>query len=434
MYLQASQRIKKFIPWIGPVLFGTYLVAGNIKGDPRLSAVPVDLTVLLAVLSAVVALSTLLQRDFAFPKEFKTILLMYLVFAVPAIWTIWGDYGELKASRFFTLTLLSSALPFLLLQSRENVVRFGNVLTALSILLAADAIVIIATNFGAWQEGARLLTASADTVALARMLGFASIWILVNNLDKSGSRLAIALISSTLLLALMFATGSRGPMLAYAVSFIAIALMSRSSSASFTLRIALVLFCCVVALWVGSIVAPSASVDRVAASFREDPLSDTRENISVVSRAQAITIAFESIASNPLGIGWGGLNDFLREHNDDLVYPHNLVLEVVGELGWIPGLVLLFVIGSVLVKSGSAALKSEDPVLQAFFSVLVFFLVNSLLSGDLNDNRILFSLLSVGAFSDVIQQQSAGLSSVEDESSSDLVVQANVPHNTTAEV
>ena len=410
-----STGMRQFNNWAGPAVFAAYLFAGNIKGDPRLASLPIDLTVLLAVGSIATALLNLFRKDFTFPREFKTILLMYLVFALPAVWTSWSYYGEEKASRFFTLTLLSSALPFFLLQSRTQLKRFADVLTGLSILMALDSIVTIAGNFGDWKEGARLTATGADTIALGRALGFSSIWVLVNNYQKTGIRLVVALSSAALLMALMFATGSRGPLLAFAITLIAVIVTSRFRATTLWLRVGLVLGSCVLAIWLGLLVAPSASTDRIAAGFQGNPLSDTRENISIFSRAEAIRISIETIAANPMGTGWGALKDYLRQHNDDIAYPHNLLLEVFGELGWISGALLLFVVGSALFKSGVVSTKTRDPLLQAVFSVLVFFFINSLVSGDLNDNRLLFAFLSVAMFMEGVPLQGDGLTLPPDE-------------------
>ena len=100
--------------------------------------------------------------------------------------------------------------------------------------------------------------------------------------------------------------------------------------------------------------------------------------------------AWQLMLQHPLGIGVGGFERFAPL---DLRYPHNLFLEVGCELGWIPLLSLLATLAlslSALVK----VLKNEYSWPMLFLGILVITtLLNSMVSGDLNDNRNFFAAL-----------------------------------------
>ena len=89
----------------------------------------------------------------------------------------------------------------------------------------------------------------------------------------------------------------------------------------------------------------------------------------------------------PFGIGWGGAAVDLLPVG---LYPHNIVLEVFVEAGWLTGVLFLgiFALGVVRAWRGAAG-WAELGVL----ALLAYWTVNALVSGDVNDNRAFFAML-----------------------------------------
>jgi O-antigen ligase len=75
-----------------------------------------------------------------------------------------------------------------------------------------------------------------------------------------------------------------------------------------------------------------------------------------------------------------------------LRYPHNIFLEIGTEGGW---LVLAFFAWIVFKAFKRARMSSITLEGQLIFALLSFFILNALVSGDLNDNRLLFVTLSL---------------------------------------
>lgn len=104
---------------------------------------------------------------------------------------------------------------------------------------------------------------------------------------------------------------------------------------------------------------------------------------SIDARRYILDIASTETASHPFGVGWGGLEPSLAPSAQ---YPHNVVAEVFAEAGWIAGAAFLVYIAAALVRARRDVLV---------LPLLTYWLLNALVSGDVNDNRALFAFLGV---------------------------------------
>ena len=79
-------------------------------------------------------------------------------------------------------------------------------------------------------------------------------------------------------------------------------------------------------------------------------------------------------------------------------YPHNLVLEVLSELGFIGGILFLLVLCKVLYFTYFRMVFysfSKDSFYPLLFYLQLFLIFTALFSGDLNDSRLLFVILAM---------------------------------------
>ena len=124
---------------------------------------------------------------------------------------------------------------------------------------------------------------------------------------------------------------------------------------------------------------------------------------STTARQNLAVSSFIILQNYPLGIGagnWRTVSNDLRPYHltpDNLEYPHNIFLEVACEYG-IQTLILLLLLFIYVfhlsynkMKKYSGDKTSLYPVL---FYLLVYFTLNSLVSGMLNDSRLLFLIIS----------------------------------------
>jgi hypothetical protein len=110
---------------------------------------------------------------------------------------------------------------------------------------------------------------------------------------------------------------------------------------------------------------------------------------STVERLELGSIAIQKIGEHPFGLGWGS---FEGPAPGPYRYPHNLALEALVEAGWLSGLALIGWIAATWWRSRRGAIAAAGI---CAFALLTFTLVNSLVSGDINDNRALFLAIGI---------------------------------------
>jgi RsiW-degrading membrane proteinase PrsW (M82 family) len=104
---------------------------------------------------------------------------------------------------------------------------------------------------------------------------------------------------------------------------------------------------------------------------------DTRFDSSGGVRLARAKIAMASIASHPLGTGWGSQG-----------WVHSDILQISATIGIIPGVILLFALLSLLLRSYRCYLTAI-PEQKTLFFVLCGFLIYIIISLSLNGNIFL---------------------------------------------
>ncbi len=107
------------------------------------------------------------------------------------------------------------------------------------------------------------------------------------------------------------------------------------------------------------------------------------------------------------GIGIGGYNSFF-DAGDVAIYPHNIFFEIVCELGIIGLLVFIFLLFFAF-RLALHILRDSDGnqyfTSITLFTLLMFSVFNASASGDINDNRILFTCVGgIYAYAGIIQR------------------------------
>jgi O-antigen ligase len=279
-----------------------------------------------------------------------------------------------------------------------HVRRFLLALAGVGVALALSAVA------SATPEERLTAFESAGAVSLARGVGVAVLILLfwLPTFRSWSWRLAgVGLI--VFLLVAQLGTGARGPtflLLGVAGTTVLAGLMLGSRNVllpRYTALglIALTLFVGMMVAWTSPIV-PEQSRERIAelslASLVEDPSANVR--------LEAWDEAGETFQEHPVfGIGVGGLSTF--GIGRFLVYPHNMLLEIGAELGLLGlglfGLLLLAVLLKLL--SACAAIRriprADLTVPLIVLALLLFSLANAMVSGDLNDGRMLWLMFGV---------------------------------------
>jgi len=379
------------------LLFVLFLFAGVYKADPRLAWLPVDLTALFFVLSVISGLVIVYKKKFVFSCKGLNIFILYMAFAsfvlLSYLWTPGVLYGAQKTLYIWSLVMWSVAAPALIIAKElVRLKRLGIIFVLFALLLVFEAIsnYIQAGHYG-------FVTAfGSNYLALGRIVGLSFILIFVylmfwarSNYEKLLCFAAIVLKFWILLIA-----GGRGPLLATIFSALVPLLFSIHISLKgqmvkvkkYTLIILVinVLLSLIFVNLAGSGYA-TQTINRLIV------LTDIDRGASAESRIQHYANAIDYWMESPVvghGIGsWPVLNSGI----DARGYPHNIILEILVELGLL-GL-FLFLITIVYAISLLRPFNSigHQPIKVLLIMITLFTLINSMISGDITDNRLLFT-------------------------------------------
>lgn len=377
-------RIERLSSRWGAVLLAVFVSAGSLKSHPLVSWLPVDLTFVvavgLAILLAVAVLSgNFLPLPFWLPVAFAVTTMFALVEHA-------SGYGDEKALHFYTLTVLGMMAATLLLRDEKQRSAF---LTTLAVIgVAVTVLVTVApARVAVWSSVVTL--PGTNTIATSRLILAGVIVVVLRAMI--GSRRPVVRVLLVLLGGFMILTalntGSRGPVIAAAVGVIVALLVTPAFGRRRLRSIVLTLGVVAVGVYFAS-QSQTGGLDRIM-TFLEGG-TDT----SAGARTYFWGLALREIPQHPFGGGWGYFGRIVRYSGDNdvtTVYPHNSILEVTLEAGWLAGLVFVGLFAVAFVRYMRV---SDTAPAAALFVLFVFSFANSLVSGDVNDNRLMWVLLA----------------------------------------
>ncbi|MPY93480.1 MAG: hypothetical protein GEV08_10565 [Acidimicrobiia bacterium] len=365
---------------VAPVLLALFLTAGAFKSLGPLGALPVDVTLLLALLVATATAHRVLADRFVVPSPAAGLLLL-VAWVPPLLWSSLSGYSSAKVGALFTLTALAILATPILLRSAADVRSFFHALAAVGVVTAVAAL----TSSGDHPElYGRLATAGGNTITLGRTTAVALLWMLLL-LFRRGCRAPTAvvlLVGVALTAAALVGSGSRGPALGLLVAMTATIVITDRFNAPRSLRLLVSLVGATAFAWLALAAAPESVVNRF-------------ENFTTgTGRPALLADALALVPANPLGVGWGdfGLEAGLASA-EERVYPHNFVVESAVEAGLV-GVIAIIVCTGLALHRARARMRL-GPEYEALFALLCFTTLNALVSGDLNDNRLWLALVAL---------------------------------------
>lgn len=377
-YAAKEKKPRPSFAWVGPAALAVFVYAGQLQASPLLSWFPAS--ILLATIAVGVA-AFIAARVKNGPGTWAVALppLLWVVFFLGIYQASFDEYTSDKLQTLYTVTLFAAIAPFHLLRTPSQRRAF---LIAMGVVtLLAGVLTLMDPNAG---NGAVTLDGT-NTIGTARIAGTgALIFFVLAVVLKDATKRLMCVGASVALLAVLIAVGSRGPFLGIMVGIIGVLVLSpvlkRRRFAGIFWSVALA----ATAFWWATQQTFYGSNRAFAwLSGERDNSTDTREYMWNVS--------WQNIAWEPAGIGWGDFANHEAASGTLIRYPHNLFLEVFYEAGWIAGgALLLFVIASLLLMWK----RSYEPATAVLFALLLFSLVNAMVSGDINDNRLMWLLLS----------------------------------------
>ena len=394
------------------IVYAIFVDAGLFKGDQSLtSIIPawLDLTIAFGALTLVGIIYNLAVRRKPLALPPSQLLLPYVLFTawagISLSFTTAPTYGTEKFLRFATITSLALYAP-LMFQLDAVVLRRA---------LTVFVVIAMAMLFDVFQTGVQPMVFETrgafggDYLSLGRATGLALVIVMFCYLVYARNALAMLFYIgvSTLLAMGTFLSGGRAPLLGavgtVGLIFASLCLtllrgfMFRSRPQSAQLRMTFVM------LAVAGLTALVVSVYSAYFTATWDRLTLLSSGSGDYSdgRVPRYELAEAIITTWPTGVTGVGIGGFVAAFagydTKEGDYPHNIFLEIGSELGVIGLIPFVWMLTWAVrrLRDFARAESSHLHISYTLLGMLVFELINSCISGDINGNRTLFACIGL---------------------------------------
>ncbi len=392
----------KILKFIIAFLFAGQLLVGRFYDD-RLIFWGIDFSIILFSIFVIIylyGLSRYKKLYFILPVWLLLALLGYTCFSFLFrnifIDNFTNEYGVVKFVEVFFFVYLIAL--YVLLTQDIVFIRY----LAFAIFILASMVLLggflkaILSGFSA-ENSSRLSILGGGPIVFSRWLLTGVLYILF--IQKKNILFRISFIFISVLL--VFMSGSKGPIVAFAFAFIFVMLLGLELKKliQFGKITVIMIFLIIVVIQTPSL--NKFVPVRIMQLVQMDQLMSAS---STTSRTERYPVTIKIVQENPLGVGSGNWayhhNRFADTRLRLTDYPHNILLEISSEWGLICFFIFSLLIILILYRIFSFYLiyPKKDLVdeLNFWIAFFVFTFINSNISGDLSDSRMLFvSIASV---------------------------------------
>ena len=343
-------------------------------------------------------------RGIKLGKSKNTLLLfyVYIVFITPILWILFEymeygfhnttyeymQYGVLKYLNFSLIVIPISLIISEKFNYSDVSYLFG-ILLCLSLVLSAVGVIELFSDV----EG-RLSVFGGGPIVFARWMNFA---ILILIFYPSSKWKSFRYLLVVLFLLLSFAAGSRGPVLAALISLVIYFIFNFRKIFFKVILFASLFVSAVIFTSIGERVVELGGVDRIIMNVMNGgSIKSTGARIDFIERS------WDLLVEKPYGVGCGNWQVQANKNNSKYLmahaYPHNILLELINEYGVFAGILFLLLIWQVFYlafQKMQIYRNNKSSFYPLLFYSLIFFFINSMLSGDLGDSRMLFIVISM---------------------------------------
>jgi O-antigen ligase len=350
--------------------------------DERLELFGINFSIILSSVFIVLFISvSFLIKSIKINLNKILLYIFYFILIISnlVLWSVYGatDYG---LEKFINLILIP--LPISLIIIEKFKIRDRNFM--IKILLWISILLFVVTLFNlSTLSSTRTGVLGGGPIVLSRWLCFGAAVVLFHPKIKRFKVIYMILF----LFAALF-TGSRGPILSF---FLAMTLYFLLNFRKVFFRVFALSFFVVLILFVTGVfeqLSQYKTVSRVYMNVEEGGLRKS------TGRSLLFESFFQEIIEYPLGVGSGNFVEYSDRSNlfknKTYYYPHNLFFEIACEFGIITLLFFFIYLIQSIYLSFRINLIDKLKTGNMMFYTFVFLFLNSMVSGDLNDARLLF--------------------------------------------
>jgi O-antigen ligase len=358
--------------------------------DERLSIFGINVSVVISLIFVITSILIIASIKKVVMSKAKNLLFIFYAFVLivtPILWSIFGfnEFGLLKFLNFIVITIPISII-VLECFSFQEIKNLFIILLALVFVLCFFAITGI---FETPRPDGRISVLGGGPITFARWMGYGVIALYFLPIKKN-----YFLRFSFIILFLIYClvSGSRGP---FTILLFIFMLYFFLNFRKIFLRFS-ILFSIIIAVFLFSNISKDISelgrTDRVFLNVAKKGGS----NQSTQTRYELAHRSLNLIKSYPFGIGAGNwqviANRYDSTHLMAHEYPHNLIFEIMNEYGVFAGILFLLFILHVSYSAYAKMKnnKNENSLYPFLFYLWIFLLLNAMLSGSLDDSRLLF--------------------------------------------
>lgn len=301
------------------------------------------------------------------------------------------NYGTKKTILFIFSNFIYFIIPFVINFDLKKLSKFYNYLLYINFLIIFLMVLYNKNNLSLITINSRISLFNINPIWLARILG-QTVIILFFLKVKINKYIKVLIIGFILIL--MIFTGSKGPVLSLFVSIFLILVRTTKKLLTLNNIMKFIIFITILFLFINYIVLMIFPNNYLIQRF----LRISPENSVSLTRMDYFSIAIKNFIKKPL-IGFGtGSYGFLFAHKDVRSYPHNIILEIMVELGMI-GLILItpLFLNSLIKINNILKIYSRNDTLKATYCLYIFYLINSMFTGDIILNLNLFLYLGISS-------------------------------------
>ena len=387
-------------------VFALYMFAGTFKTNVDLYWVQIDLTLLLLLTNIAQAIQIVTRRGYRVAANglaIMTLGCLFLVYAtVSMVWSPSVEYAQYKIMRLCTLNLWCLFSTTLII-SRERVrfQRFLIVQFLLAVCLAWSThskYLVRGETFDAARAGANYISIG-NVLGLGCLVAFSYFLFFARNAVQR----ALALLALLALVAVFLRLGARGPLVATSISLLVCLLLQirlGKSRARFSRRWKSGQLYAVLALTLtlGSVAGYMSYTGNVPRTIQRLQLLFDGGGGYAFGRSAGVRVEYYYSAyliwfDHPAYGGGIGSYPVKLGKADARTYPHNLILEIMAELGTIGLLLFLAMLISAFRNLGGWSTIQNDPLRVIALMFVVSSLIGTMFSGDLVDNRTVFGTI-----------------------------------------
>ena len=350
--------------------------------DERLEFFGINFSIILSSIFIILFFSTVILIKSLKINLNKILLYIFyciLIISNLVLWSIYGvtDYG---LEKFINLVLIP--LPISLVIIEKFQIRDRNLM--INILLGISVFLFVLTLFNLSNLSlTRSGVLGGGPIVLSRWLCFGAVIVLFHPRIKRFKVIYILLF----LFAALF-TGSRGPLFSF---FLVMILYYFFNFRKVFFRVVALFSFLIFLLFVTGAFEQLSQYKTVSRVFMNLGEGGLRKS---TGRSFLFESSIQEMIEYPSGVGSGNFVEYTDRSNffknKNLHYPHNLFFEIATEFGIITLLFfLVYLIQSIYLSFKINLLDKFQPGNMMFYT-FAFLFFNSMISGDLNDARLLF--------------------------------------------